>query len=108
MRTYHRGNKGEHGGVRSRWLAAHEKWLVPKEIRDRIDRSRSERENFFGRMPAKALAVKGGPQLAADHRSHARPDRRPDVVEEPHRALAAILLHHPSVMPADPTQMPFS
>src|SRR6266481_9504593 len=59
-------------------------------------------------MPAKALAVKGGPQLAADHRSHDRPDRPRDVVKEPDRPLAEILLDHPSVMHADPVELVFS
>src|SRR5262249_47924373 len=76
MRTQYGADKGEHGGIGSGGLAAHEKRLVTEEIRDRVDRPRAKSENLVGRMPAETLAVKRGPQLAADHCGHDWPDRR--------------------------------
>src|SRR5215813_689437 len=107
MRTQYGADKGEHGGIGSGGLAAHEKRLVTEEIRDRVDRPRAKSENLVGRMPAETLAVKRGPQLAADHCGHDWPDRRRDALEKPQRALAEIRLDHPSVMHADPIELVF-
>src|SRR5262245_7722504 len=107
MRTQYGADKGEHGGIGSGGLAAHEKRLVTEEIRDRVDRPRAKSENFVGRMPAETLAVKRGPQLAADHCGHDWPERRRDAVGKPQGALAEIRLDHPSVMHADPIELIF-
>src|SRR5215467_690325 len=108
MWAQHRAGKREHCGVDALWFATHEKWLVAEEISDRVDRPRSERENFIGRMSSKTLATKRSAQLAADHRRHRRPDRSRDLVEEPRRAFAEILVIHPSVVHRDPIELVFS
>src|SRR5262249_43670109 len=58
-------------------------------------------------MATKTLAMKGGPQFAADHRSHDRPDGRRDLVEEAGGALTEILVDQPPVVHADPVELVF-
>jgi len=82
--------------------------VVAEEIRNRVDRSRSECENFIGRVPSKTLAMKRTAQLAADHRRHDRPNRSRDLIKEPDRAFAEILVIHPSVVHRDPIELVFS
>src|SRR5579871_1065339 len=107
MRAQHGAGKGEYGGVRAGRLAAHEKWLIAEEVRNGVDRSRSERDDFIRRVPSETMAVKRGPHLAPHRCDHERTDRRRHSVEKSYRAFAEIVVIHPPVVHDDPVELIF-
>jgi hypothetical protein len=58
------GNAGEHRCIGAARFAAHEERLGPKEIRNRGDRSRAERDDLGSRVPAHALTMERALELS--------------------------------------------
>ena len=81
--------------------------LVPEIVGRRVDRPRSECDNFVRRVSADALSVQGSAKAPSNYCDEERPHRRGDRAKEGRRPFGEIGVVHPAGMDHSPIEMFF-
>jgi hypothetical protein len=105
VRTQRAGNEREHSCIDAGRLAAHEERFGPKKIRNRVDRSRTEREDLGSCVPAHALSVERALELSPDEGDHEWANRRRDFSEEIFRTLGEVDVIDPARIDERPIEV---